>query len=749
MEALDYFFFTISLIISCVIIYIVGMLWFCNKHTRQLKSFVYFGVAAAVWTLFTAMNIVASEEHFTFVYTFHSVATCVFPYVFLWFSLNFSDSRLSRSRVVKGVILSLMALEVIAFATNPWHKLMFPDATVYPNLELKPLFSVHAVFSYSAVLLAIVSIFWYVFRFEKRTGAMIVAAFSMLVPVIINVLLMFDLMGGFRYDISPMGFFLTFTMFFLASYKTGIFSFKSMALISVFTSLADMIVIANSRGVIVDANESFRNVFSDFSLKEGETRMSGFAEWISSRVKKCRPEKLMLDIINTDGGCDSGEFSLTSAEEGQPDRTFTMRREYVRQGKNVSGYMITVSDVSVYRSMINEINDKNEHLIELNALAEQASQTKSTFLANMSHEIRTPINAITGMATIARGAKDIKKIHECLDKVDAASRQLLGIINDILDMSKIEANKMELAAEPFKLRVTVNNMKSIISIRAAEKDQNLQVSVADDVPQVVVGDDMRLSQILLNLLSNAVKFTPVKGNISLSLKLLDGGGDRQLLEAKVTDNGIGITEEQQSRLFRSFEQAEKGTAKRYGGSGLGLAISKRIAELMGGGITLESKPGEGSCFTVRFYMQAGKANMIKKTEAAQNYDFSGRTALLAEDIPINREIVVALLEDSKIKVDCAENGKEAADMFAANPLKYDIIFMDIQMPEMDGYEATGVIRGSGAPNARTVPILAMTANAFSEDVTRCRVAGMDDHIAKPIEVEVLLAKIAQLLAAKK
>ena len=390
-------------------------------------------------------------------------------------------------------------------------------------------------------------------------------------------------------------------------------------------------------------------------------------------------------------------------------------------------------------------NEMTQNLMQAREDALSSTKSKSEFLANMSHEIRTPINAITGMTAIARGSDDIEAIHRCLKKVDAASQQLLRIINDILDMSKIEANKMKLAAEPFELLSVVQNVESIIEIRAAEKKQKFTVNTSSDIPSVVVGDDLRLSQILLNLLSNAVKFTPEEGEISLSLHLLSSSNNLHSFEVQIRDNGIGISEEQQNRLFSSFEQAEKGTSKRYGGTGLGLVISRRLANLMDGDITLESEEGKGSCFTVSFCLGVGKTDTIDNTEKTYDYDFSGKTILLAEDIAINREIVLVLLEGFSVTIECAENGQEAVDLFTANPQKYDLIFMDIQMPVMDGYTATKAIRNSGVANAQTVPIVAMTANAFAEDVAQCKAVGMDDHIAKPIDINLLLHKMNDFL----
>ncbi|MCL1796546.1 MAG: ATP-binding protein, partial [Clostridia bacterium] len=410
---------------------------------------------------------------------------------------------------------------------------------------------------------------------------------------------------------------------------------------------------------------------------------------------------------------------------------FVMLRRRAREGKEL--------EIIVYERT-RELEIQAQAAKDASEAAMAASRTKSEFLANMSHEIRTPINAVTGMATIARASGDLERIYDCLDKIGMASRQLLGLINDVLDMSKIEAKKFELSNEPFALESVVRNVSGIIDIRAAEKHQIFTTEVSPDIPEVVVGDDMRLSQILLNLLSNAVKFTPEHGAIKLSLKCLGQQNKKVELEASVSDTGIGITPEQQARLFSAFVQADSGTARRFGGTGLGLVISKSLAELMGGGISVESTPGEGSRFIVRLLLETGTPDMLPTAEAdIAEYNFEGRVFLLTEDVPINREIVIALLEDTGVTIECAENGHIAVEMFKAAPERYDLIFMDLQMPVMDGYHAAETIRALDIPRARTVPIIAMTANAFAEDVEHCKHAGMNAHIPKPIELRALLS----------
>ncbi|MDR3050466.1 MAG: response regulator [Oscillospiraceae bacterium] len=432
-----------------------------------------------------------------------------------------------------------------------------------------------------------------------------------------------------------------------------------------------------------------------------------------------------------------GQFwGFISFEDRHREREFSKEEQAIL----CSGSLLIVSAM--------QRNETTQSLVEAREAAFSSARAKSDFLTNMSHEIRTPINAVTGMAAIARGTRDLDKIYGCLDKIDAASRQLLGLINDILDMSKIEAQKLDLAADAFMLSATIQNIRSIIGIRAAEKQQVLTVDVAGDVPPVSVGDEMRISQVLINLLSNAVKFTPEYGRITLSLKLLSSREGRDELEASVSDTGIGIAPDQMERLFTAFEQADRSTARRFGGTGLGLAISKRIVELMDGDITVQSAPGEGSTFTARFWLNRGTTDMLAgamPTPDAVGHDFSGCVALLAEDVEVNREIVMELLRDTHLTIDCAGNGQEVLDMFCAAPERYDIIYMDIHMPVMDGYTATEKLRAMDFPRAKGVPIVAMTANAFSEDVARCLQVGMNDHVAKPIDWKVLVAKTAKHL----
>ena len=538
------------------------------------------------------------------------------------------------------------------------------------------------------------------------------------------------------------------------------------------------------------------------------------------------------------------------------------------------------------QDLISQLDNYNTQLMEKTVQAEAASKSKSTFLASMSHEIRTPINAIVGMTHIGKKTDDLSRKDDCFEKIDVASSHLLGVINDILDISKIEADKFELSIVCFGLEKLMQNLINVFTFRMTEKSIAFTVTLDSNLPQMVESDDQRLAQVITNLLSNAVKFTPEGGRIDLNIRLEDVRDELYIIHVSVKDSGIGIAEKDMNRLFNSFEQADNSTSRKFGGTGLGLTISKRIVELLGGTIGVDSTEGEGSTFYFSFaakgrslqqsltvskektrilavdddefvrsffygladhlpalgdeiastelicdtaanledamlfiqentydiffldyFLPDGRgtdlvpeirtlqspdvpiviisglarddldeasrrSNFFKvlskpllpsvifdciaesmqtqpaageSVEDAENGCFAGKRILLTDDVDINREIFCAILEHTGVVIDQAENGFVAVEKFQTNPEAYDLIMMDLQMPVMDGFQATINIRSLDIPRAKTVPIIAMTANVFKEDVDTCIASGMNDHLGKPIDFPALMKKLHQYI----
>ncbi len=635
----------------------------------------------------------------------------------------------------------------------------------------------------------------------------------------------------------------------------------------------DIIILYDQNGRIVYCTDSFlqKAGIPSFGLINGRHYKEVFARYGTQSWLE-RTDDLFAEAMN-DRQTRTLVESFDIGETGHPLQYQVHYTTMVDEDGKVEGAVALMHDIT--------------ELLHAKEQAEQASVSKSNFLSSMSHEMRTPMNAIIGMSSIAKSTDDIEKMRYCMDKIDNASVHLLGVINDILDMSKIEAGKFQLSPSNFDFEKMLMKVVSVQNFRIDEKKQEFFVKLDPDIPRVLLADEQRLSQVVTNLLSNAVKFTPEHGRITLTARKLCREDKRVRLEIAVEDTGIGVAPEQQARLFDSFEQADGGVSRKFGGTGLGLAISKNIVEMMEGRIWVESELGKGSRFlftlwaetaseaeapadashsevewekihmlavddsqdvleyfeslgsslglhcevaasgkealecidqakvpfqiifvdwmmpemdgitlTRRMKEKCGESTVVvmisatewtriepqataagvnrfmpkplftsdvadciaeclhlgrgKKPEPEPQPKndagcFAGKRILLVEDVEINREIAIALLENTGAHIDWAGDGAQALEEFTAHPGGFDLILMDVHMPMVDGYEATRRIRALGTDYAKRIPIVAMTANVFREDIERCLEAGMNDHIGKPIDLKDMMEKLRMYL----
>ena len=395
--------------------------------------------------------------------------------------------------------------------------------------------------------------------------------------------------------------------------------------------------------------------------------------------------------------------------------------------------------------------EQNRALTEALARAEEASAAKTAFLSSMSHEIRTPMNAIIGLDRIALRDPSISDVtRDELEKIGSSARHLLSLINDILDMSRIESGRMELKAEEFSFRDFLDQISIIIHGQCDDKGLNFVCNRIEPLDEYFMGDDLRLKQVLINILGNAVKFTDAPGTVAFTVEHVGDADDCRILRFTVKDTGIGMDETFIPKLFEAFSQEDATTTNRYGGSGLGMAITRNIVDLMGGSIEIESAKGHGTTFTVDIPLK--KASHMEAAQEAgrsgQEISISGLHILIVEDMELNAEILTDLLELEGVTTEWAENGQRALELFEQNELgHFDAILMDMRMPVMDGPSASKALRLLNRPDAATIPIIALTANAFEEDVTTCLQAGMDAHMSKPVDIDKLQELLGGVLAS--
>ena len=768
---------------------------------------------------------------------------------------------------VHAAFLIVPFISVVVMFTSPLHNLFFVHFSLNSSEAVYgTYYYFHALYSYACIAAGIILM---IIASIRNSGIFSMQSMFVISGIVItgvpNVLYSFGV-GHLPFSISAAAFTISLFCFSTAFLKYRFITSLPITTQQVIDLVSDGYLVVDKQLCILSYNRALLHMSPEpLNITLGEN---------------LRPyiEKFLLDAPYD-------RFLELYAQSTAQQMTVSME-ERILGGRYVRMEITPVLKRSAQTGSIILFKDITQSRLLIEA-TQSASRAKSDFLSHMSHEIRTPLTAIIGMINIGIGSDDVDKIKYCLDRADKASKHLLGIVNNILDISKIEANMFELSLNSFNFEQMLMNIVDVSNVRAEEKQQNLVVNIGKDVPIQIECDELRLSQIITNLLTNAIKFTPEKGTVTLSIDKTEETRDEAVLRIEVADTGIGISKAQQERIFASFSQADPDITQKFGGTGLGLAISKRIIELMDGSIWVESELDQGAkfVFTVKVKKLAAKPrarlaanirpenvrilavddskdvrdyfihvmevlklqcdvagggmealdmirnagnkqytiffvdwlmpdmngieltkkikeingensivilismadwNIIEKEAVAagvkhfvskplfpsalinainicigvefnetaddgqvtlniQQYDFYNHTLLIVEDVEINREIMAAILGETKISVDYAVNGEKAVSMFCENPDKYSLILMDINMPVMNGYEATRQIRALNTAQSKDVPIVAMTANVFKEDIEKCRAAGMNGHIGKPINSAALFELLNNFL----
>ena len=412
--------------------------------------------------------------------------------------------------------------------------------------------------------------------------------------------------------------------------------------------------------------------------------------------------------------------------------------------------MICLWTYFVYRKSKEEEQKQKQLLLEAAEKADAANKAKSTFLFNMSHDIRTPMNAIVGFTDIALHQNSVAEIHDSLEKVRESSKHLLSLLNDVLDLSRIESGKAVFFPEPVDITKLTDDVLAIMNGLLYNRDLKFEVYRERPKNPYVLADATRIREVLTNFLSNAVKFTKDGGTVTLDISSHPGEDDKHIVARYIVkDNGIGMSEEFQKKLFKPFSQEDdRGARTQYKGTGLGMAIAKEYVEMMGGSIAVESQKGVGTTFTVEIPLELTEQGIHQKQEEPVHHDLTGVNVLMAEDNDLNAELATVMLEDAGMAVTRAFDGKEAVELFKNHPQgTYDIILMDIMMPNMDGHQAAKTIRAMGTerPDAATIPIIAVSANAFAEDIKASLDSGMNGHVSKPLNMKEVTDTIAKYI----
>lgn len=608
--------------------------------------------------------------------------------------------------------LNHLFFESISFNTH--------DTWGYHYMEIEPgmLYMIRYCIIAIVLLGAVISTTIFLFKTkilsEKNNIARLAGA-----EFVIVLSLSLSLIGVFTYDIVPIFGSLAILAIILSVIRGEFFGIAEMGREWAFEQMENPVVIVDSMYGFLDANTHAKNIFPELEAQMEKTPISD-------------------NIYNI--------FIAENEVQEIDGRYYEKKKMEIRQKDKLEGYSLLLVDITSQRLLMDELKEEKNR-------ADEANQAKSAFMSNMSHEIRTPMNAIVGMTEILLRSELPETEKEYLGNIQRSGNALLAIINDILDFSKIESGKMEIVEDTYEPMAMLGDLKMIFQNRIGDKDIELLYDIDENIPAKLYGDELRIRQVLINITNNAIKFTE-KGHVKLTIKVEKWEEDKVDLLFAVEDTGQGIAKEDMDKLFGSFQQVDTKKNHYKEGTGLGLAISRQLVEMMGGQIGVKSEYGKGSEFYFTLsqeVMDSRKASEVKpeavaKTENVLNFTAPKAKIIVVDDNELNRKVALGLLEPLQMQIDTAENGKQALEKIREN--QYDLIFMDHMMPIMDGIEATKALRKLEGDYFKTVPVIALTANAIMEARAQFSEAGMNDFVAKPINTKEICGKIRQYLPAE-